>query len=385
MMPVVVSRLTGRAVVQLTIEKGDDEVGGEPRKMTFRYVKPDIVLVNGVVISHFADGTKLSCINQAIISKNDTGKNGYSVLLEIMPSGQFEPLYKTTLSALHRELSVLPLSVYGVVSMAHSDVFEEYSSPYQIFFCLYDKRNVKISNVVYLNVGFGFDPRTNDYKLLIVVVCKCGGSIEPYLLSLNGNCWKKVTANSPNSFFGSKDMTFVNGVVHWLGFRGRKKFGYNYVILGFDMTAEGFFEMKLPESLFGFCHDDLSIMKYGESSIVVTTHSTTVELHELWIMKEYGVVHSWAKLLTLHRIDCYAWIPRVLGFRKNGEVLLRVDDEKIASLDLNYQQMEAPLYFKCQQMELYGVEVRGDLQSVNSYVESLELLDKAVNVRSDSA
>ena len=44
------------------------------------------------------DGTKLSCINQAIISENDTDKNGYSVPLEIMPSGQFEPLYKTTLS-----------------------------------------------------------------------------------------------------------------------------------------------------------------------------------------------------------------------------------------------------------------------------------------------
>ncbi|GAV81763.1 hypothetical protein CFOL_v3_25216 [Cephalotus follicularis] len=40
-----------------------------------------------------------------------------------MPSGQFEPLYKTTL--------ILPLSVYGAVAMAHSEVSEEYSSPSQ--------------------------------------------------------------------------------------------------------------------------------------------------------------------------------------------------------------------------------------------------------------
>lgn len=40
------------------------------------------------------------------------------------------------------ELPVLPLSVYGAVVMAHSEVSEEYSSPNQFFFYLYDKRNV---------------------------------------------------------------------------------------------------------------------------------------------------------------------------------------------------------------------------------------------------
>ncbi|KAK9016762.1 hypothetical protein V6N11_079256 [Hibiscus sabdariffa] len=137
------------------------------------------------------------------------------------------------------------------------------------------------------------------------------------------------------------------------------------------MSAEEFFKMKFPESLFGLCHDDLSIMKYGESSIAVTTHPVAAELHELWVMKEYGVVDLWTKVLTLHRVDRYAWIPRVLGFRKNGQVLLQVNDEKIASLDLNCQQMEAPLYLNCRQVELHGVEVGGDLQSVNSYVESV--------------
>ena len=45
------------------------------------------------------NGAKLNCINQAVISDNGVDKNtGYSVPLEIMPSGQFEPLYKTTLS-----------------------------------------------------------------------------------------------------------------------------------------------------------------------------------------------------------------------------------------------------------------------------------------------
>lgn len=50
------------------------------------------------------DGVKLNCTDQAILSDSKLGKDkGYSVPLEIMSSGQFEPLYKTTLSVqVHR-------------------------------------------------------------------------------------------------------------------------------------------------------------------------------------------------------------------------------------------------------------------------------------------
>ncbi|KAK8589081.1 hypothetical protein V6N12_023487 [Hibiscus sabdariffa] len=152
-------RLTGRAVIELTIEKGDGssfspEVSGEQRKTATIQVVLDgysAPLTTGnfakLVTDGAYDGTKLSCINQAIISENDTGKDGYSAPLEIMPSGQFEPLYKTTLSVQDGELPVLPLSVYGAVAMAHSDVSEEYSSPYQFFFYLYDKRNSGLGGV----------------------------------------------------------------------------------------------------------------------------------------------------------------------------------------------------------------------------------------------
>lgn len=49
------------------------------------------------------------------------------------------------------ELPVLPMSVYGAVAMAHSADSDEYSSPYQFFFYLYDKRNV--SRVELYSIG----------------------------------------------------------------------------------------------------------------------------------------------------------------------------------------------------------------------------------------
>ncbi|CAI0375934.1 unnamed protein product [Linum tenue] len=95
-----------------------------------------------LVVDGAYDGAKLNTINQAVITDDGLDKNaGYSVPLEIMPSEQFEPLYRTKLSIQDGELPVLPMSVYGAVAMAHSDVSEEYSAPYQFFFYLYDKRN----------------------------------------------------------------------------------------------------------------------------------------------------------------------------------------------------------------------------------------------------
>ncbi|KAK8973533.1 hypothetical protein V6N11_030723 [Hibiscus sabdariffa] len=48
--------------------------------------------------------------------------------------------------------------------------------------------------------------------------------------------------------------------------------GYSHAILGFELSAEEFFEINLPENLIDLCHVDLTVMKYGESSIVVSTY-----------------------------------------------------------------------------------------------------------------
>ncbi|KAL5736242.1 hypothetical protein ACOSP7_030712 [Xanthoceras sorbifolium] len=152
-------RLAGRGTVELTIEKGDGstfspEAGGEQRKTATIQVVLDgysAPLTAGnyakLVIDGAYDGARLSCTDQAVLTDNGLDKNGYAIPLEIMPSGQFEPLYRTTLSVQDGELPVLPLSVYGAVAMAHSEDSEEYSAPYQFFFYLYDKRNAGLGGL----------------------------------------------------------------------------------------------------------------------------------------------------------------------------------------------------------------------------------------------
>ena len=93
------------------------------------------------------DGATLKSVSQAIIVDSETGKKGYTLPLEVMPAGQFEPLYRSPLSIQDGELPVLPMSVYGSVAMSHSEDSDEYSSPTQFFFYLYDKRNSGLGGI----------------------------------------------------------------------------------------------------------------------------------------------------------------------------------------------------------------------------------------------
>ncbi|XP_026452575.1 peptidyl-prolyl cis-trans isomerase CYP37, chloroplastic-like, partial [Papaver somniferum] len=155
-------RLAGRGTVEFTVEKGDGSTfsqvaGAEPKnKPQFRSLQ---VVIDGysapltagnfakLVLGGAYDGVKLNTVNQAILSANEEKSNGYSIPLELMPSGQFEPLYKSKLSIQDGQLPVLPLSVYGAIAMAHSDISEEDSSPFQFFFYLYDKRNAGLGGL----------------------------------------------------------------------------------------------------------------------------------------------------------------------------------------------------------------------------------------------
>ncbi|KAK8503637.1 hypothetical protein V6N12_024809 [Hibiscus sabdariffa] len=123
-------------------------------------------------------------------------------------------------------------------------------------------------------------------------------------------------------------------------------------------------------------------MEYGESCIAVFRNCR--ELRELWVMKEYGAVESWTKVLAFHGFQPGLCVPMVVGFRKDGQVLLQVHNVKMVSLNLNTQQMEASLSLNCQQFDLNGYSTAVGSLCVNSFVESLVLLDKAVHVRSYS-
>ena len=93
--------------------------------------------------------------------------------------------------------------------------------------------------------------------------------------------------------------------------------------------------------------------------------------HNMRLMKQYGVVSSWTNALSLTmtiEIVCLTrkHIQKPVGVTKNGKVVLEMDGE-LVSLDLESQEFKG--------LRLFGYEYN----FVDSYAESLLLLDKATN------
>ena len=215
-------------------------------------------------------------------------------------------------------------------------------------------------------MGFGFDSKNNDYKVVRVLfhiqtdIPEYQCEVEVYSLSTGE--WRMVTVSLPNCdlFLHTKQKGSVNGALHWLASRQTDDHNIHHFISVFDLVGEVFQEIVLPEIIHTL--DIANISVYGNSIAVVLTKGHTVH-QNIWVMKEYGVVSSWTKVLT---IDDY-FLRYAMGFRRNGEVLLRTKEWPYASLDLENQKTK----------EL-GISSNG-FRLVGSYVESLVLLDMAPN------
>ncbi|KAL3698067.1 hypothetical protein R1sor_012143 [Riccia sorocarpa] len=154
-------RLTGRATVQMKLEKGDGSAftvaaGGGPQKTAELEIVLDgysAPLTAGnfadLVLKGKYDNVKFRTGEQSLLCDDQGEGVGNPVPLEILPAGEFQPLYQTTLDVQDGEIPVLPLSVYGAVAMAHNVQAEDFSSPSQFFFYLYEKRNAGLGGLAF--------------------------------------------------------------------------------------------------------------------------------------------------------------------------------------------------------------------------------------------
>nr|XP_023884339.1 F-box protein At3g07870-like isoform X1 [Quercus suber] len=222
-------------------------------------------------------------------------------------------------------------------------------------------------------IGFGFDPKTKDYKVISVTLLKSldlertRPQVEIYTLSTGQ--WRMLrTGLAPITLFRRQPQTFINGALHWVASRGSDNNLHNFVLV-FDLGEEIFHEILLPE------FPGHMGLKYGSVSVYrnsIAFFRKDDDFLQIWVMKEYGVVSSWTKVfsLPLFNLDFFGAsgsIQRALGFRRNGEVILIFDGGRLISLDLETGENK-------------DLRIMGYKKTiVDYYVESLVLLDKAAN------
>ncbi|XP_050207871.1 F-box/kelch-repeat protein At3g06240-like [Mercurialis annua] len=213
--------------------------------------------------------------------------------------------------------------------------------------------------------GFGFDSRTNDYKLLVFSIHAINDAV---LYSLNSNTWKKVT-----NFAYKQRKTenwvnypaFVDGRFYWFMEAEKKN-----MVLVFDLRNEMFGEISLPEDLEDLedARDTyLKIKAFGESSIAVIHKILRDGFYEsdIWVMKEYNS-GAWMKLATVGNRSVGS--SEVMEFRDNGEVLVGfyTGGLNVASYNLKNGRIKNLIALR----SVYGFHY------AYRHVESLALLDK---------
>ena len=223
--------------------------------------------------------------------------------------------------------------------------------------------------------AFGFDPRTNDYKVVrIVVQCvlmyKGPKQTLAEIYSLNEGSWRITSAGASyplgiNFNYWRRPAASLNGAVHFAA--NVKGSAFSPLVLSFDLGDEVFHMIPVPESTFKE-DDDVHTTVIG-GSLTLLCHDPAMHTFNkhcsIWMMKEYGIVDSWTKLCT---VDLNREIIRVLGLRKNGHIFV------VAKLPCDWELSSYDL--ESQQVKKLGICGNPYFFHIDDYTENLVLLDK---------
>ncbi|XP_061372355.1 F-box/kelch-repeat protein At3g23880-like [Gastrolobium bilobum] len=197
-------------------------------------------------------------------------------------------------------------------------------------------------NLYKAGLGFGFDSKKNDFKLLRIVypIPPTGWDDTPQkekkgdeffswipkveLYSLNEGAWRVIDDDDDDDSsshgllrrkISEKTPCFFNGNVHWIAY---DKYGISDFILIFNMVEEKFNRMELPEEVKIFrswesldvsvIEDCLSLIEYIGGS------DWAVQRCNIWMKRE-----SWNKVYSVYLED---GIIKVLGLNRSSEVLV---------------------------------------------------------------
>ncbi|XP_074276266.1 F-box protein CPR1-like [Silene latifolia] len=194
-------------------------------------------------------------------------------------------------------------------------------------------------NMNYYNevCGFGFDPATQDYK--VVAIKGYSNSTDQFgirifldyplsimIYSLKTDSWKYSGDLSKRFYipYANSCHTFVNRSFYWLGSYESDPFKHD-VIIAIDLATEECQEIKLPDiSIKG----EMSYGTYFERLMVYNGSIALVALYkkernfDIWTLK--GT--TWSKELTIE-LDCSVW--KVVGhYNVDNNLVVLVSSQK---------------------------------------------------------
>ncbi|KAJ1399558.1 F-box-like domain superfamily [Sesbania bispinosa] len=221
--------------------------------------------------------------------------------------------------------------------------------------------------------GFGFDPKTKDYKVVVIKDLwlketdeRRIGHWQAELYSLNSNSWRKLDPSLPFPIEirgSSRVYTYVNNCYHWWGFvneSGRTE----DAVLAFDMVNEVFRKIKVPRIRDSKEEAFATLAPFDESStigVIVYPVRGNVKQFDVWVMKDYWAEDSWIKRYTFGPIE----VIDKFGFIGSNQFIWKDTEEGLV--------LHEPQSQKTRDLQVYG---KFDSLRAAIYKESLVSLQR---------
>ncbi|PRQ42414.1 putative F-box domain-containing protein [Rosa chinensis] len=217
-------------------------------------------------------------------------------------------------------------------------------------------------------MGFGYDPKSKDYKVIDIGFSdskfygdpECyGGHVIVYppkavVYTLQTDSWREIKTFSleretsylwPDTF-----QLYLKGVCYWLGYEQQKEFLCLFqthqeeeeriarAIISFDTSDEVFHDIMLPHGLLEFYGFDnfltLHLTEWNESVALFSLLFEDEHKATMWVMDAKG---AWTKQLTFEYVDYFPYsLPRkILAFWKSNEIFGVGENGSIVCYNLN--------------------------------------------------
>ncbi|KAF5738618.1 F-box and associated interaction domains-containing protein putative isoform 1 [Tripterygium wilfordii] len=233
------------------------------------------------------------------------------------------------------------------------------------------------------DIGFGFDRRTNDYKVIRFVLYRCDddddkeeeeeehddddhdeeeeddddedddddddeeeddddeeeeedddyfvGQVELY--SLKSDSWRVIPRMNadifPCCYYCN---TYKDGVKYWWG---RKSTDDSQWLMSFDMVEEVFETVELPSDFGDFRNPVFSVFN-GQLCMVLYIDDKMESLFEIWVMTDNGVRKTWVEQMTIQ----VSGVLRPLEFWKDRGLFLEDDQGQLVLYDIRTKEMK---------------------------------------------
>ncbi|XP_024983443.1 F-box/kelch-repeat protein At3g06240-like isoform X2 [Cynara cardunculus var. scolymus] len=177
-------------------------------------------------------------------------------------------------------------------------------------------KNPHIPEIGYLIGGFGYDPSTDDYKVVLGFT-RFRGYTCFKVFTLKSNVWK-VIGDFHYTLF-SRVGILCNGALHWVAKHDNKK-----AILSFDLSEDKLKEIPQPDHvLYEVGIAGYSSMRLGTLDDRLCAYRSEMVPYNIWVMNNYNVKQSWelvdpeskTKYEAVHRLkDLKHYIPNKRSF-----------------------------------------------------------------------